>query len=120
MKTNRIVPDFAPNQNSGIRICCACGIRNTPAITRKMTPNTGNVIRSKGRAGRAACEKHTTALAAKIREGRKLDPYSAGQSGCQPPRKSSVATKETVIMLAYSAMKNAAKLMLEYSVWNPA
>ena len=28
--------------------------------------------------------------------------------------------QETVIMLAYSAMKKAANVMLEYSVWNPA
>ena len=27
---------------------------------------------------------------------------------------------ETVTMLAYSAMKNAANFMLLYSVWNPA
>ena len=35
-----------------------------------------------------------------------------GQSGCQPPRNSSVATQQTVIMLAYSAMKKAANFML--------
>src|ERR1041385_710994 len=52
--------------------------------------------------------------------GMKLDPYSAGHSGCQPPRNSKVATQETVTMLAYSAMKNDANFMLEYSVWNPA
>ena len=34
-----------------------------------------------------------------------------------PPKKSSVATQATVIMLAYSAMKNMANFMEEYSVW---
>src|SRR5882724_12069145 len=38
----------------------------------------------------------------------------------QPPRKSSVATQETVTMLAYSAMKNMANFMELYSVWYPA
>src|ERR1700755_3034328 len=52
--------------------------------------------------------------------GTKFEPYCAGHSGCHPPRKSSVATQETVTMLAYSAMKNDANFMLEYSVWNPA
>src|SRR5579862_478295 len=52
--------------------------------------------------------------------GMNLDPYSAGNNGCQPPRNSRVATQETVTMLAYSAMKNEANFMLEYSVWNPA
>src|SRR6476660_7846724 len=52
--------------------------------------------------------------------GMNFDPYSAGNGGCQPPRNSSVATQETVIMLAYSAMKNEANFMLEYSVWKPA
>ena len=37
-----------------------------------------------------------------------------------PPRKSSVATQLTVIMLAYSAMKNMANFMELYSVWYPA
>jgi hypothetical protein len=34
-----------------------------------------------------------------------------------PPKKSSVATQLTVIMLAYSAMKNMANFMELYSVW---
>ncbi len=34
----------------------------------------------------------------------------------QPPRKSSVATQPTVIMLPYSAMKNMANFMELYSV----
>ena len=37
----------------------------------------------------------------------------------QPPRNSSVAMHETVIMLTYSAMKNSPKRRPEYSVWNP-
>src|SRR5580700_3901508 len=57
---------------------------------------------------------------AKIMVGMNRDPYSAGNKGCHPPRNSSVATQETVTMLAYSAMKNDANFMLEYSVWNPA
>ena len=35
----------------------------------------------------------------------------------QPPKKSSVATQPTVIMLAYSAIKNMANFMELYSVW---
>src|SRR5580658_5551039 len=50
----------------------------------------------------------------------KLEPYSAGHRGCQPPKKSSVATQHTVTMLEYSAMKKPAKLMLLYSTWKPA
>ncbi len=38
---------------------------------------------------------------------------------CQPPRKSVVASAETVTMLMYSARKNIANLNDEYSVWNP-
>jgi hypothetical protein len=34
-----------------------------------------------------------------------------------PPKNSSVATQPTVIMLAYSAMKNMANFMELYSVW---
>src|SRR5580692_2540957 len=52
--------------------------------------------------------------------GMNRDPYSAGNNGCQPPRNSSVATQDTVTMLAYSAIKNDANFMLEYSVWKPA
>src|SRR4051795_12213132 len=48
------------------------------------------------------------------------DPYSVGQSACQPPRNSSVAIEVSVTMFAYSAMKKAAKLIELYSVWNPA
>src|ERR1700719_2906800 len=50
----------------------------------------------------------------------KFEPSEAGQSGCQPPRKRSVATEQTVTMLAYSAMKKAANVMLLYSTWKPA
>src|SRR5258708_2204116 len=56
----------------------------------------------------------------KISEGMNFEPYSAGNIGCQPPRNSKTATQETVIMLAYSAMKKDANFMLEYSVWKPA
>src|SRR5882757_3185564 len=57
---------------------------------------------------------------AMIRGARKSEPNEAGQSGCQPPRNSSVATEQTVTMLAYSAMKKEANVMLEYSTWKPA
>jgi hypothetical protein len=36
---------------------------------------------------------------------------------CQPPRKRSATTADTVTMLMYSAMKNSAKLIELYSVW---
>src|SRR3984957_7252532 len=52
--------------------------------------------------------------------GVKREPFSAGKIGCHPPRNNRVATQETVTMLAYSAMKNDANFMLEYSVWKPA
>ncbi len=38
----------------------------------------------------------------------------------QPPRKSSAVRADTRIMLAYSARKNMAKLMPEYSIMCPA
>src|ERR1700676_4789972 len=43
-----------------------------------------------------------------------------GKGDSQPPKKRIVARHETVIMLAYSPMKNIANLKLEYSVWKPA
>ena len=46
---------------------------------------------------------------------------TGGKNGpCQPPRKKVTAMADTVIMLAYSAMKNVANFMLLYSVWYPA
>src|ERR1700742_4623737 len=42
-----------------------------------------------------------------------------GHGACQPPRKSVVASAETVTMLMYSARKNMANLNEEYSVWKP-
>src|SRR5580704_10811599 len=50
----------------------------------------------------------------------KFEPNVAGQRGCQPPRKRSVAMQQTVTMLAYSAMKKPANVMLLYSTWKPA
>src|ERR1039457_217344 len=38
---------------------------------------------------------------------------------CQPPRKRVVVTAQTVTILAYSAMKNMAYFILEYSVQKP-
>jgi len=42
-----------------------------------------------------------------------------GHGARQPPRKSVVATAETLIMLMYSARKNHANFIDEYSVWKP-
>src|SRR3954467_718333 len=56
----------------------------------------------------------------KMTTGISHEPYSAGKIGCHPPRNNSVDMEVTVIMFAYSAMKNAAKLIELYSVWNPA
>src|ERR1022692_4955820 len=56
----------------------------------------------------------------KIKGATRFEPYASGHSGCQPPRKSSVAIEQTVTMFAYSAMKNAANDMLLYSTWKPA
>src|SRR5215831_4920153 len=57
---------------------------------------------------------------AKMTDGMKSEPKAAGKGGVQPPRKRITATDDTVIMFAYSAMKNAANFMLLYSVWKPA
>ena len=43
----------------------------------------------------------------------------SGKGESQPPKKRMVARQDTVIMFAYSAMKNIANLKLEYSVWKP-
>src|SRR6266404_3839700 len=57
--------------------------------------------------------------AAKTITGTKFE-YGAGNAGVHPPRNNSVATHVTVSMLAYSAMKKAANVMLLYSTWKPA
>src|SRR5919198_5292787 len=44
---------------------------------------------------------------------------TGGNGPCQPPRKRVVVTAQTVTMFAYSAMKNMAYFMLEYSVQKP-
>src|SRR3954451_12313175 len=44
----------------------------------------------------------------------------SGQGARQPPRNSVVASAATVVMLMYSARKNIANLIDEYSVWKPA
>src|SRR5579862_1271626 len=120
MNTNRMMSTFAENQNSGNRINCTGGTKKIPARPRNSTPNTGSVIRSKGRAGFAAWKKQSNALAPKIATGIRPEPYFSGKIGCQPPRNRSVAMQETVTMLAYSAMKNDANFMLAYSTWKPA
>src|SRR3954453_7545807 len=48
------------------------------------------------------------------------DHRDSGQGARQPPRNSVVASAATVVMLMYSAKKNIANLIDEYSVWNPA
>src|SRR4029077_1220728 len=53
---------------------------------------------------------------------RKVAP-SAGQpwkGPCQPPKKKIAVSAEIRIMLAYSARKNSANAMPEYSTWKPA
>src|SRR5258706_9318795 len=45
------------------------------------------------------------------------DQTEMGQTGCQPPRKSVVASADTVIMLMYSARQNSANFSEEYSGW---
>src|SRR3954452_17674050 len=44
----------------------------------------------------------------------------SGHGARQPPRNSVVASAATVVMLTYSARKNIANLIDEYSVWKPA
>src|SRR3954463_8064529 len=44
----------------------------------------------------------------------------SGHGARQPPRNNVVASAATVVMLTYSARKNIANLIEEYSVWNPA
>ena len=46
----------------------------------------------------------------------KFDPSATGHSGCHPPRNRIDVIEQTVIILAYAAMKNAANFMLLYSV----
>src|SRR5690606_33540207 len=43
-----------------------------------------------------------------------------GSGDSQPPRNISAASIQTRMMLAYSARKNTAKAMPEYSTWKPA
>ena len=46
---------------------------------------------------------------------------TGGKNGpLQPPKKKVTATADTVIILAYSAIKNNANFILLYSVWKPA
>src|SRR3954453_16748181 len=49
-----------------------------------------------------------------------LSMSDSGQGQRQPPRNRVVASAQTVVMLTYSARKNIANLIEEYSVWNPA
>ena len=86
-----------------------------------MTPNTGSVIAvAPPRRMQAVIEAPPRRPVPKIAAGTKFEPYAAGNSGCHPPRNSTVAMQHTVIMLAYSAMKKEANFMLLYSVWKPA
>src|ERR1700722_15109983 len=62
----------------------------------------------------------TAPVTNRISGAAKFEPYATGHNGCQPPRKSSVAMQQTVTILAYSAMKNDANVMLLYSTWKPA
>src|ERR1044072_1260080 len=49
-----------------------------------------------------------------------LSMADSGPGARQPPRKSVGASADTVVALMYSARKNIANLIDEYSVWNPA
>src|SRR5690348_15697647 len=44
----------------------------------------------------------------------------SGHGARQPPRNNVVASDDTVVTLMYSARKNIANLIDEYSVWKPA
>ena len=91
-------------------------------MIRKMTPNTGQreLVALPRRIQRRDRERPAPA-SAKISDGHEARAVlRRATAACQPPRNSSVAIALTVIMLAYSAMKNAANFMLLYSVWKPA
>src|ERR1700754_1540069 len=47
-------------------------------------------------------------------------PQDAGKGDSQPPRNRIAVSIEIRIMFAYSARKNTAKVMPEYSTWKPA
>src|SRR3954453_10721864 len=49
-----------------------------------------------------------------------LSMADSGHGARQPPRNSVVASADTVVTLMYSARKNIANLIDEYSVWKPA
>src|SRR3954447_11153984 len=68
--------------------------------TKKKTFNTNQ------KTGSSACMTIQCGVGSRLPKG--LD---------QPPKKSNVATQPTVIILAYSAMKNMANFMELYSVW---
>src|SRR5207253_11313037 len=51
---------------------------------------------------------------------RDLHSFPTRRSSDLPPKKRMVARHDTVIMLAYSPIKNIANLKLAYSVWKPA
>ncbi len=78
---------------------------------------------SSGRA-RAPDESHDTGRSPRRKRKRpwvsSLIRTRAGHSGSHPPRNSVVAIDVTVIMFAYSAMKNPANFIELYSVWKPA
>src|ERR1039457_660984 len=82
-------------------------------------PAIGSERLSLARTGLIPKYSATSPASANTATGTQFD-QGAGNGGVQPPRKSSVATQVTVIMLQYSAMKNDANFMLLYSVWKPA
>src|SRR5271154_6735825 len=119
---NRIPRTLAKNQNSAIKMVWTTGTRNEMAKSKakpsEITPTAGNVNLSIRRAGAVPAIRSNNPGAAKSTTGTAVE-HGAGNSGGHPPRNSSVATQETVIMLAYSAMKNEANFMLPYSTWKP-
>ena len=121
MKTNRMKPVLAANQNSGSSTACSKRNQEQPRPAKKMTPNAGSVISVAAAAPDAARDtgRSRPAISEDQRRQRSSSRTPPATAACQPPRNSSVAIEQTVIMLAYSAMKNAANFMLLYSVWKP-
>ena len=115
-------PVLAQNQNSGSSQLCTIGSRNTPAMTRKMTPNTGQrelVALPRRVAGRDRAR--SAPATAKISGGHEVRAVlRRARAPSSRPETAASPSQLTVIMLAYSAMKNAANFMLLYSVWKPA
>ena len=115
-------PVLAQNQNSGSSHCCTMGSRKTAGDDQEnhTERREGELVAIAEMRLHAMEQRDQRRQRRKSTTGTKLEPYFAGHGATQPPRNSSVAMQLTVIMLAYSAMKNEANFMLLYSVWKPA